>query len=329
MRELLSALCAALLTGLALRLMIGSRLTRLAQDRATARSMHQGVVPRLGGLAIALGVAAVLPLAGPPVWPEAMRPLALLVALVFGVSLVDDIRGLSALPRLLAHLGCAAALCWQWDLPWVWIPIAAVGIAWGANLYNFMDGADGLAGAMAVCGYGVLGVAASAAGAPAVGVVCAAVAGAALGFLTLNWHPARVFLGDAGAVPLGFGAAAIGLHGALTHLWPAVLPAIAFMPFITDASLTLLRRMLRGAPLAEPHREHLYQRLALAGHGHRWVAARACALMFVCGLVALSTRTLSPGGQGAVFAVTLLLHVGGWLILDHRLGDAARQSTRR
>ena len=329
MHELFSALIAALVTGFGLRLMLGSGLAGLAQDHANDRSMHVGAVPRIGGMGIAIGVMAALLLAGPSAWPEAIRPLAAAVALVFAVSLIDDLRGLSALPRLLAHLVCAAGLCWCWDLPAVWIPVATLGIAWGANLYNFMDGADGLAGAMAVFGYGALGVAAWAADAPAIGAICAAVTGAALGFLTLNWHPARVFLGDAGSVPLGFGAAALALHGTLAGLWPAALPAIAFLPFITDASLTLLRRALRGARLSEPHREHLYQRLALAGHGHRWVAMRACMLMFASGLAALSTLYVSPAAQWAVFAAALFAHVGGWLALDRSLRARENQSTRR
>ncbi|MEN9315651.1 MAG: hypothetical protein RIS35_2044, partial [Pseudomonadota bacterium] len=302
-----------------LRLMLASRIARLAQDHANHRSLHTGVVPRIGGLGIIAGVVLALAVAGPGPWPDALRGLGVAVAMLLAVSLADDIRGLGAGPRLLAHLTCAAALCASWGIAPAWIVVAAPGIAWGANLYNFMDGSDGLAGSMAVSGFGALGIAAGLADAPTIAALSAAIAGAALGFLTLNWHPARVFLGDAGSIPLGFTAAALSLHGALAGHWPPVLPMIAFLPFVLDASLTLARRALRGERLSEPHREHLYQRLALAGHGHRKVALGAVGLMASCAIAALSTLTLGPTGQWGMFAAALTLNLSLWFALDRRL----------
>jgi UDP-N-acetylmuramyl pentapeptide phosphotransferase/UDP-N-acetylglucosamine-1-phosphate transferase len=327
MQALAAALIAAFGTVMLLRLMLRSGVAALAPDRAGDRSLHSGVIPRIGGLGLAMGAIAGLTAVGPQAWPPGFGTLAASVAVILAISLIDDLRGLPAAPRLLAHLCCAAALCWSWDLPPVWWLAAAPGIAWSANLYNFMDGSDGLAGAMTAVGYGVLGAAAWTAGSPALATLCAAVAGAACGFLTLNWHPARVFLGDAGSVPLGFGAAAIGLHGAMAGDWPAALPAIAFLPFVTDASVTLALRAMRGARLAEPHREHLYQRLALAGHGHRWVARRACGWMVANGAAALSTLMLAPVLQAVVFALATLANLGLWIVLDRRLRRA--QSSAR
>ncbi|MDR8742257.1 putative undecaprenyl-phosphate N-acetylglucosaminyl 1-phosphate transferase [Burkholderia pseudomultivorans] len=96
----------------------------------------------------------------------------------------------------------------------------------------------------------------------------AAVAGAALGFLLLNFHPARLFLGDAGSIPLGFLAGALGYWGWRTDVWPIWFPALVFAPFIADASVTLLRRLLRGEKFWQAHREHYYQRMVRSGVGH-------------------------------------------------------------
>src|SRR5207253_2182443 len=108
-------------------------------------------------------------------------------------------------------------------------------VAWMTNLFNFMDGADGLAGGMAVIGFGALAVAAHATGATVVALAAAAIASANIGFLAHNFPPARVFLGDAGSIPLGFLAAAlIGLaSGDEVQLgillgWSAVYPALLF-----------------------------------------------------------------------------------------------------
>lgn len=324
MRTLTVALLAALSSAALLRWMLASRLARLAQDHANHRSLHTGVIPRIGGLGIAGGVVVALAIAGPAGWPDTLRALAIAAVAMLAVSLADDVRGLGAGPRLLAHLVCAGTLCAVWDIAPVWIAVAAPGIAWGANLYNFMDGSDGLAGSMAVCGFGTLAIAAGVAGEPAAASLCAAIAGASLGFLTLNWHPAKVFMGDAGSIPLGFTAAALSLSGALAGHWPPALPMIAFLPFVLDASLTLTRRALRGARLSEPHREHLYQRLALAGHGHRKVALGATALMATSAAAALSTLALEPIGQWTMLGAALAVNLGIWFTLDLNVGRQPR-----
>src|SRR6476659_1011719 len=110
------------------------------------------------------------------------------------------------------------------------------------------------------------------------------VAAAAAAFLLFNFHPARIFMGDAGAIPLGFLAATLGVTGWINGLWPLWLPVLVFSPFIADASVTLAKRALRGEKIWQAHREHYYQRVVRAGFGHRNMALLGYILMFAAGI---------------------------------------------
>jgi UDP-N-acetylmuramyl pentapeptide phosphotransferase/UDP-N-acetylglucosamine-1-phosphate transferase len=148
---------------------------------------------------------------------------------------------------------------------------------------------------MAVTGFSALALGALAAGQLALAAACIAIASAALGFLLHNFPPAKVFLGDAGSVPLGFLAGALGWLGFASDAWPAWFPALAFAPFLLDATFTLLTRMLRGERFWKAHRSHAYQRLVLAGWSHARLAAFAYALMIASALAALAA--LRSGGD--------------------------------
>jgi UDP-N-acetylmuramyl pentapeptide phosphotransferase/UDP-N-acetylglucosamine-1-phosphate transferase len=236
------------------------RADLLPLDIPNPRSLHTHAVRRGGGLAIWAGwLAGVLWLPGPKPW---LGPLAALIA----ISLLDDLRGVHPAIRLTVQV-CAAAT-------WVWLagaginPVLAVLlIVWLSNLYNFMDGSDGLAGAMTLIGFGSY-AAASWLMDGAETALFLALAAATVPFVLANAPPARVLLGDVGAVPLGFLAAVFGITGWLKQWWPAWFPILVFLPFIADASLTLLYRLLRGERLWEAHREHYYQRLVQIGWGH-------------------------------------------------------------
>lgn len=276
------AVAAAFVVALATtRLLIALGERGLAMDIPNARSLHRQPVPRSGGLAVAAGVLLGWGLA-PGSAPLALGMLGLSLA---AVSLLDDLRGLSISARLAAHLGVAVALVW-----WLGMSedlalglVAVVGVAWAVNLYNFMDGADGLAGGMAVIGFAFLAAAAWLAGNGDLAVAGAVVAAAAAGFLCFNFPPARIFLGDVGAIPLGFLAAALGLLGWRHGDWPAAFPLLVFSPFWVDATVTLTSRWMRGAKVWQAHRDHAYQRLVRLGLGHRPVVWLAYALMLVGG----------------------------------------------
>ena len=250
-----------------------------------ARSLHRQPVPRVGGIAIWAGWT----LAWPLTWPESALlswSLLLPLALVIAVSLIDDYRGLLPHIRLLVHVAAAisvAMLCLGATGPMLVLDVLV--IVWMANLYNFMDGADGLAGAMGVVGFGAFAVAALWSGQEPLSLLSAALAFACAGFLVFNLPPARLFMGDVGAIGLGFVAGAFGLKGWVDGAWPWWFPPLAFLPFIFDATLTLVRRIRRRAPLTVPHRDHFYQQSILKDGRHgptvaayaAWMAGSAAA----------------------------------------------------
>jgi UDP-N-acetylmuramyl pentapeptide phosphotransferase/UDP-N-acetylglucosamine-1-phosphate transferase len=287
---------------------------RIALDTPNERSLHARPVPRTGGLAIAAGVAASCVLAPPGAAVILGAALALAV-----VSLLDDVRGLPTLARLAAHLAAAAAvLLYQvgYAEPVLFVALL-LAIAWYANLYNFMDGADGLAGAMTVIGLGAYAAAAHVAGSAALAVLCASIAAAAAAFLAFNVPPARLFMGDVGSVPIGFLAGALGVYGWSRGDWPLWFPLLVFAPFVCDATLTLLRRLLRGEKVWRAHREHYYQRLVRMGYGHRATLAIEGAAMLACAGAALFARREPALVQAQTVAVAAgaLIAVAVWVDL--------------
>jgi UDP-N-acetylmuramyl pentapeptide phosphotransferase/UDP-N-acetylglucosamine-1-phosphate transferase len=286
-----------------LALLLSPRGRRILLDRPNERSLHREPVPRSGGIAIALGTAAGLALA--PAIPLAAFGLA---AALSALSLADDIRPLPTLLRFAAHLAAAAALAaaeFGTRDPWL-APMLVLALAWYANLYNFMDGSDGLAAGMAVTGFGAYAWAAQLAGHAALATSSAVVASACLAFLPFNFHPARLFMGDAGSVPLGFLAGALGLIGWRDGAWPLWFPLLVFAPFVGDATLTLLRRCLRRERVWQAHKDHYYQRLARMGFGHRGTAWVEYGAMAACAGLALLAREAGSAGQAAALGAAVL-----------------------
>ncbi|WP_230943535.1 glycosyl transferase [Burkholderia territorii] len=233
------------------------------------------------------------------------------------VSLIDDRRGLSARVRFSIHLLVAAgAVAISSAGMSIWAAVlVVVALVWMINLYNFMDGANGLAAGMTVLGFGTYTIAAARV-APELAMASGVIAGAGVGFLVLNFGAAKVFLGDVGSIPLGFLAGAFGLWGWQRDVWPVWFVAMAFAPFIADASVTLLRRLLRGEKVWQAHREHFYQRLVRVLGSHVPVALLYYALMSGGSAAALAARRLSSVAQqwGTVVAwYALLAVVGAWI----------------
>jgi UDP-N-acetylmuramyl pentapeptide phosphotransferase/UDP-N-acetylglucosamine-1-phosphate transferase len=294
-----------------------SRAARLALDEPNERSLHTTPVPRTGGIGLLLGVATGWAWIAPHLPWLFWAALLLLIA----VSLLDDLRGLSAAVRLAAHL--IAAILMASALPalqesLLLFAVAVLAIGWMCNLYNFMDGSDGLAGGMAVSGFLIYSTAAWFSGSVQFALLNLAVAAAGAGFLVHNFHPARIFLGDAGAVPLGFLAATFGIIGWLQHDWTWWFPLLVFSPFIVDASVTLARRLLSGARVWEAHRDHYYQRLVQMGLGHRRTALAEYALMATCGVVALWAVSVGEPLRWGVLAAAGILYAGLILVIERR-----------
>jgi UDP-GlcNAc:undecaprenyl-phosphate GlcNAc-1-phosphate transferase len=268
---------------IAVRLLL-SRFARFALDRPNERSLHERPVPRTGGIAVLLGASVALAFGAQELW----LPLGLALSLAI-VSFADDVQHLPVSARLAAHLAAAGVLVWYLLAPIdVWQAVLlALAIAWLTNLYNFMDGSDGLAAGMSVIGFAAYAIAAMLADERELAVTCLCIAAASAAFLVFNFHPARIFLGDVGSIPLGFLAGALGVVGWRDEAWPLWFPLVIFAPFIADASVTLVRRLLRGERVWQAHRDHYYQRLVRAGLGHRGTAYVAYALMFLCAGTAL------------------------------------------
>lgn len=276
-------------------------------DQPNHRSLHERPTPHGGGLGIVLALLVVGAWIGTPI---------LLLATVLGLallSLADDVRHLPFWLRLLGHLGAAAALCYLVGLPvWWWLP-AMLAVGWMTNLYNFMDGADGLAGSQGVAGFAAYAAGFALAGDAVLAAWCAAAAAACIGFLCFNWPPAKIFMGDVGSIPLGFLAGGLGMVGAWQGTWPLWFPLMAFALFVLDASATLLRRALAGKRVWEAHREHTYQRMVRMGYGHQGMTLRWSALMASGALLATGLLELPAWVQWiAVLAwLTFLTVLGG------------------
>jgi len=307
------ALAGAAATGVALR-----QLRRRAiLDHPNDRSSHDRPTPRGGGIAL-LPVIVLAWLLGEDarVQPETVVVLACAVALA-ALSWVDDLRSLPPWLRLLVQIaGAAVAMPWlteqgpvfQGLLP-VWLDAALAGLiwVWFVNLFNFMDGIDGIAGVEAASiGLGLVCIVALAPAATADPWPALSLAAAVLGFLWWNWHPARIFLGDVGSVPLGFLIGWLLLSAAAQGHWaPAVILPLYYL---SDATLTLLRRAARGENVWQAHREHFYQVAVQRGRSHATVSgAVAAANVALVGLAVAALHAPLPALAAAIAVVALLL----------------------
>jgi UDP-N-acetylmuramyl pentapeptide phosphotransferase/UDP-N-acetylglucosamine-1-phosphate transferase len=307
-------------------------------DRPNERSSHSQPKPRGGGLA----VLAVLLLSWGvvfAVYPERPPGFFVVVAATLclaAISWLDDIRSRPVALRLIVQFaavgfGIAATamdsqgfLVFQGVLP-VWLDHLIKGLAWVwfINLFNFMDGVDGITGVETFCiGLGLALVALltqslqeGPAGASAVTSVVTSVlpayplmlAACAAGFLVWNWAPSKIFLGDVGSVTLGYLIGWLLLITAAQGNWPAAL--LLPLYYLADATLTLGRRALRGEKIWRGHREHFYQKALLRGAGHAWVSANLLLHNAVLVLLALAAATVAVwiALLGGVLVVAALL----------------------
>lgn len=285
---------------------------RLPLDAPNERSLHITPTPRIGGIAIMIATLGAFALHGTE-WPLLLGTLALAA-----LSYLDDRAGLPTWLRFGVHTAVAAtfvataAIASSW-----WLALVLVlAIVWMTNLFNFMDGSDGLAGGMALFGFGTYAIAAWLQHDIALAALCLIVAAAAGGFLLFNLHPARVFMGDSGSIPLGFLSAALGLLGWHAGHWPLWFPLVVFAPFVCDASITLMRRLVRGERVWQAHKTHYYQRLVQLGWGHARTAWAEYALMILVSTIALAAFRASVIVQAAALVVVGLLILSIAALID-------------
>lgn len=301
-------------------------LKRAMLDIPNERSSHKQPVPRGGGIAV-MGVVltGVLALLG---WNPSASHAAIFAAaaLLVGVSLYDDRKGASARLRFGAHLlaaglGAASFASDQFLLGglapfWLDRAVMVIGWAWFMNLYNFMDGIDGITGVetIAIC-LGVMLLPPMMADNDFALALVALLIGGVAGFLRHNWHPAKIFLGDSGSVPLGFLVGYLLILLAVKGFWASAL--ILPLYYLADSGITITRRLLRGEKIWQAHRQHFYQRAALGVGRHDrvalWILAANLALIGAALLAAFHPVT---GLALAIVVVAILL------VKMHKSGSA-------
>jgi Fuc2NAc and GlcNAc transferase len=252
-------------------------IRRNVLDIPNRRSSHSVPTPVGGGLGIVLVFLATVPwlvhtgtLAGSLAW--ALTGGGLAVALV---GFLDDDLGVPARLRLLVHFAAAGWALWQlngvgplhlgwtvWNWSWIGQFLALIGLVWMINLYNFMDGIDGLAGMEAFCVSGLSSPLLAWSGLAGLSQASLLLAAASAGFLLLNWPPARVFMGDAGSGFLGFVFGVLVISSAKEQPWLLWSWLILLSVFIVDSFVTLARRWITGARWYEAHCTHAYQHAA-------------------------------------------------------------------
>lgn len=321
----LHALLAAGGTWLARRYALSRRLV----DQPGERRSHASATPRGGGIAI---VAALLVALCTLAWrlPMAVPQLAafaLGLLLVAGVGWIDDHRPLSPWLRLAVHAIAAALLALACVVAGTSLATALLGAALAlvlVNVWNFMDGIDGIATSQALL---VSAAIAAATGGTAVSWLALALAAACAGFLPFNFPRARIFMGDVGSGALGY-----ALAGLVAMAGPASPAAWAWLAlplsaFAIDATLTLATRIVRGERWWTPHVGHLYQRLARAWGGHRGVTAVYAAWTLGALLLMWIVRTQHAPGIMAAFTAWYLAGTVAWCVSMRYLGNGSGAST--
>lgn len=290
-------------------------------DIPNERSSHNRPTPRGGGIAIVIVTVMAMG------WSFGGNPTVLAYIgaslLIAVVSWVDDVRSLSNRVRFGTHLlgaGIVVAmggsvelitlpLIGTLSLGWLGIPLTLFWLVGMTNIYNFMDGIDGIAGGQAVvAGVGWFGLG-MIANQPIVMWLGLVVAAASVGFSIHNWSPAKIFMGDVGSAFLGFTFGWVGIMA--THSNPNfALPMILLLwTFLFDGGFTLLRRWRRGENIFTAHRSHLYQRMVIRGKSHAYVST----LYILLAVVGGGAAWLSWQGYGVVgLAIVGCLAVGLW-----------------
>lgn len=301
-------------------LLVSKLAWRIAVDMPNDRSLHNRPIPRIGGWGlIPAAIAAAYS------YTPANLLLVILAISLFFLSYLDDRLGLPFSFRLATH--AVVSIIWlKYGPPSQVMELAGIlffavivfSMSWWVNLYNFMDGANGLAGGMALIGFMTYAVAAVSHGMLPLAAWSFALAGASAGFLLFNFHPARVFLGDSGSVPLGFFVATLGMWGWAGGAWPTWFPILTFAPFWLDATATLLRRIISRGRFWDAHTEHYYQRLIRSGWSHRRTTLCEYAVMLASAGMATLMLSWSESSQYIGLVIVGGMYLGLAILVDKR-----------
>lgn len=323
---ILSVLLVALAGGLT------SLMRRLGVvDRPNERSSHDRPVPRSGGVAIVAttyaGVAIVLWMQGGPVasFPQ-VAGIGVAGAIFAFAGFLDDLGRLRSFRSKLAFQTVGACVMFPFGvviqtlplpffgsvpLGWLGYPVTLVWVLGLTNMFNFMDGLDGLAGGTAVVAAAVMVMLAPGVAAGPSGTICLVLFAAVLGFLAFNFPRAQIFLGDVGSQFLGFAFAAVAVLAA--DYDPAGVPILVvpllFFHFIFDTAFTFCRRLVAREDVIQAHKSHLYQLLNQTGRSHAWVSTLHMGMALAQGVGAYVMMGLPPSRHWDVFVPFLLFEI--------------------
>ena len=314
-------------------------------DPIDARKVHTQPIPRLGGIAIFVGVIvslALVEMMTPGSFFPREGPIRGILAggaIVFLLGVVDDLKPLSARVKLVGQLA-AAGIAWHlgcrieflshpggglWvlplteGLPLISIAVTVVWLVGITNTINLIDGLDGLAAGVSLIGGLTLAIIALETNQAMSAVIALAVVGATIGFLRYNFNPAKIFMGDGGSLFLGFTLASISIMGVLKLVtaFTLLLPLLILGVPIFDTIFAIIRRLWNRRPIFSPDRGHLHHRLLSAGLSHR----NAVIMIYGVSLTLAGTALTMLHVQGALpmfLGAVLFLAWGGWNLLTAR-----------
>ena len=314
---LISALAAGVIAwagaGLVLRLLE----RRAILDIPNQRSSHSRPTPRGGGIAVVGSIAIVwvawwLLDLGPGAW----WPILAATGVLTLVSWADDLRGMPVWLRLGAHLACVIAgvsllpesqLVFQGVVPWWLDRIAAVVVwLWFVNLYNFMDGIDGITSVETIAiGGGLIIVSLVGNWEHPAAALALVVAAAAAGFLPWNWNPARIFLGDVGSIALGYLCGWLLLVAAAEGWWSVAL--ILPLYYLADATITLVLRIIRRERIWHAHANHFYQHAVRRVSSHARISLAIAATNALLVVAAVAGVSLVSAWIAVIFSAAVVV----------------------
>ena len=290
-----------------------ARILGVVDQPGEGRRLHVRPIPRLGGIALLLGIfvpaLAFLELDGP------YRGILLGAAVATCVGVVDDFRGMTWWAKLGGQCVAAAipigfgVAIDRFTFPfvgiqefpdWVGVPVTFLWIVAIMNMVNFLDGMDGLAAGICAIAGSTFAIIALSLGKPQAAILSAIVAGACFGFLRHNFYPARIFMGDSGAMLLGFVLAAVSIQGLLKTAATVALffPMVVLAIPIVDTSFVFAKRLKYRQPLYTADRTHLHHRFVNIGFSQRRAALYMYAWCAILAGAALATRFIPFRAHG-------------------------------
>ncbi|MFA5104357.1 MAG: MraY family glycosyltransferase [Candidatus Margulisiibacteriota bacterium] len=304
-----------------------------AIDKPSARKVHTGPMPRCGGIALVggflsavlFGLSAAFLFGRMHINYSGVLGVITGAVFIFFVGLVDDIKGISPSKKLVLQIAAAfipvvLGVSIQFvSIPFTGVlllgvfsvPMTVLWIVGATNALNFIDGLDGLASGVSAIAATTLFIVAVKMHQPGAAIVLIAVAGAAIGFLKYNFHPASIFLGDSGSLFLGYILAAASIIGVLksTIIFALLIPVFILGVPIFDTASVIMRRMREGHPIFYADRRHLHHRLLDRGFSHKQVVL---SIYFACILLSIATLSLtflSPWQAAFVLIITFAMSV--------------------